>query len=69
MNNKFKKLSNQNMSKVSGGMATRTVYSGNTPNFDHPIKSEALASSKHCEDKHEDGNLLIDSEIDNLTIQ
>ena len=49
------------MSRFSGGVTPKIVYSGNTPNFDHPIKSKVRSSSKHCENKNRDRNLWLDN--------
>jgi len=70
MNNELRKLGNQDMSNVSGGVATKIVYSGSAPSFDHPIRSETLASSKLCENKRRNSNLPINDEvIDNIVQQ
>lgn len=61
MNNKIKKLDDQDIFKISGGGVKKSVYNGSTPNFSHPIKSEIL--SKHFVGKPEDKDLSINSEI------
>ena len=45
-----KKLNIQDMSEVIGGVATRTVYSGHKPSFNHPIslKHEIDNLSEHA---------------------
>lgn len=56
-NKKIEKLTKQDVSEISGGTSAKMLYIGNTPNFNHPIKSKFL--SKQFKHKIDDKDLFI----------
>lgn len=55
------------MTKISGGVGTKIIYSGSKPSFNHPIKSETLSSSKQSGDFNKSEDSLINDEMVEIT--